>query len=378
MIHSMDSVLSVSRKDILLAVGFSALGVGLMVLNVANEVGDDVLVHVSPLAVPAFVAVTAPVAWRQKAPVIALAATLAALLAHWALFGQLTRCGIVFPQTFVLAFAAAAWLELRPALLGLTLALALIITVSLSDAAIGGVAEAPVFAVLAAAIWGIGRVARSRGHMVVTLETQAAELREARDERSRLEVATDRERMSTQLDELLQRRLGELARLADRPSAAGDPAAATAKFVDIEHEGRRTLEEMREIVGVLREDSDDAPTTPQPTLTHLEAMLLRAKGADARLTVEGSPRVLPAAVELSAYRIVEHLLAALEDAPAVEVRVRFGDDALELTVAGIGRRRASVALERARERARLHRGTLAATVRDGRTEAVALLPLASA
>jgi hypothetical protein len=40
---------------------------------------------------------------------------------------------------------------------------------------------------------------------------------------------------------------------------------------------------------------------PQPTLTHLEALLARAKGTDARLTVEGSPRVLPPGIELSAY-----------------------------------------------------------------------------
>ena len=46
---------------------------------------------------------------------------------------------------------------------------------------------------------------------------------------------------------------------------------------------------------------------------------MRAKGADARLTVEGSPRALPAGVELSAYRVVEHLLDALDDAPGVDV-----------------------------------------------------------
>ncbi|MDQ3631533.1 MAG: hypothetical protein M3417_09780, partial [Actinomycetota bacterium] len=366
MIHSMDSGQSVSRRDILIAVALSALGVGLMVLNVVNEVGD-VIVDAHPLAVPAFLAVTAPVAWRRKVPIAALVATLAALLAHAALFGELTRCGVVFPTTFVLVFAAAAWLELRPALGGLAIGLALVVALTLFDLAVD-VSAAPMFGVLTAVFWGIGRVARSRGHMITALEAQTAELREARDERSRLEVATDRERMSTQLDALLQRRLSELARLADSPNG-GDPAAATAKFVDIEHEGRRTLQEMRAIVGVLREDSDDAPTLPQPTLTHLEAMLLRAKGADAKLTVEGSPRLLPAGVELSAYRIVEHLLAALEDASGVEVRVRFGDEALELTVAGTGGRRASAALERARERARLHHGTLAATVRDGRTAA---------
>jgi hypothetical protein len=72
---------------------------------------------------------------------------------------------------------------------------------------------------------------------------------------------------------------------------------------------------------------------------------------------------------------VEQLLDALEDAPDVEVRVRFGDEALELTVAGPARRRAKASIERARERARLESGTVEATVRGGRAEAVASLPI---
>ncbi len=143
--------------------------------------------------------------------------------------------------------------------------------------------------------------------------------------------------------------------------------------MEIENESRHTLEDMRELVGVLREDSSDAPTSPQPTLTHLEALLVRAKGADARLVVEGSPRVLPAGVELSAYRVVEHLLAALDDAPDVEVKIRFSDAALELAVSGPARRRSKAAIDRARERVQLHRGTLEATTHDGRAEAVASL-----
>jgi signal transduction histidine kinase len=131
-------------------------------------------------------------------------------------------------------------------------------------------------------------------------------------------------------------------------------------------------------VGLLRDDSAEAPTAPQPALTHLQALLVRAKGTGARLTIEGNPRVLPPAVELSAYRIAEQLLAALEDAPDVEVRVRFADDALELGVSGPARRRAKASIERARERARLERGTLEATVRGGRAEAAVSLPLMAA
>ena len=53
--------------------------------------------------------------------------------------------------------------------------------------------------------------------------------------------------------------------------------------------------------------------------------------------------MLPAGVELSAYRIVEHLLGALDDAPGVEVGVRFGEDALEIRVAGPAGRRGDAA-----------------------------------
>jgi signal transduction histidine kinase len=295
-----------------------------------------------------------------------------ALLAHLAVFGtEVIRCGVVLPEAFFFAFTAGSRLELRDARIGLAVTLGLIATEGAYF--LGAFAVVP--AAVAGITWGVGRVVRSRGAMVEDLEARTTELRVARDERARLEVASDRARLSGELDELLQRRLGELARLADaRP---GDPAAATATLAEIEHQSRGTLEEMRAVVGVLRED-DDVPTSPQPTLLNLEALLVRAKGADARLTVEGSPRVLPAGVELSAYRIAEHLLGALEDAPDVDVRVRFADDAIELAVSGPARRGAKAAFEQARERARLQHGTLQASTRGGHAEAVASLPVMAA
>jgi hypothetical protein len=371
MIGLMPISLPRDRRDIAVALAVSALGVVLMLVDLSEDAGDP-----SALILPAFLLVTAPLAWRRTAPIGALVAVLAALLVHIALFGMLTRCGVVFTMVFILAFAAASWLEMRPALVALGLSVLIVVAVTLSDQEID-LAGAPPVAALAAAVWGIGRVVRSRRELADTLETQTAELRGARDDRARMEVATERARLSTELDALLQRRLGELAQLADAGAPHGDPAAATAQLAAIEREGRRTLEDMRTVVGVLREDGGAAPTSPQPTLTYLEAMLLKAKGADALLTVEGSPRVLPAAVELSAYRIVEHLLAALDDAPGVEVCVRFGSDALELTVCGATQRGSRAAIERATERARLHRGSLRAIVRDGRVEAVALLPVAT-
>jgi hypothetical protein len=281
---------------------------------------------------------------------------------------------VLLPTAFVFAFTTGAQLEAAKARIGLALSLALIVIEIPCEL---GPPVAAVMVGVTAAMWGIGRLAHSRGQMAEQLRTQTQELRRARDERARLEVSADRTKLSGELDVLLQRRLAELARLADTGAASGNMASASATLADIERESRRTLEEMREVVGALRSDGGGAVVDPQPTLTSLEALLVKAKGADARLTVSGSPRVLPAGVELSAYRVVEHLLDAIDDAPGVDVEVRFADDGLELSVSGPARRRADAgsAIERARQRVRLHNGTLEAATKGGRAQAIAHLPV---
>lgn len=362
---------SIGRRDLILAAVFSLLGLLLMYGN-----ATDVEVNSSYLAIPAFLVVTLPVLRRRVAPLEAVAAFAIAVALHVAIFGSLVRCGVVFPLGWVLVFAAGARLERGPALAGLAFGLAGITAMTLADQQVGP-GELLFFGPVTAMIWGVGRLLHSRGRMVDELHANTQTLRAARDERARLEVATDRARLSSELDELLHRRLGELAHMADAGAAIADPRAATATLVDIETESRRTLDDMRQVVGLLRDEDGGAPVSPQPTLTHLEALLVRAKGADARLTVDGSPRVLPAGVELSAYRVVEHLLDAVEDAPGVDVGVKFAEDALELTVSGPARRRGDgdSAIERARERVQMHRGTLKASNRGGQARAVAQLPV---
>ena len=152
-------------------------------------------------------------------------------------------------------------------------------------------------------------------------------------------------------------------RAGNRPLESGQPGA---------HNGaaprRETLHE-------------GPPSEPQPTLAQLSGLLTRATTADARLTVEGNARALPAGLELSGYRIVEHLLLALEDAPnaAIDVCLRFRPDALELRVSGPPALGADVraVLAAARERASLHGGTVHSQTANGLCYAMARLPLIS-
>jgi signal transduction histidine kinase len=385
MIGSMTSARErIAKRDVAIASVVSVLGLLLMYLSVHDYRADPAFFEemtaiyfggVLPyeFAIPLFLLVTVPLLWRRVAPLQAVGAAFAGLAVNELLVGtDVLRCGVLFPTAFLFAFATGAYLTGREARVGLALSVGLVVV----DGAVEfGPFVPAVMAAVALAMWSIGRLVRSRKAMTDELEMRTAELREARDERARLEVASDRAQLSSQLDELLQRRLGELALMAEEGARPDDPDQATATLAAIEHKSRRTLEEMRAVVGVLRDDSPEAPTAPQPTLTHFQALLMRAKGGGARLTVEGRPRVLPPAVELSAYRIAEQLLAALEDAPDVEVRVRFGDGALELAVSGPARRSAKASIERARERARLQRGTFEATVRGGRAEAEVSLPV---
>ena len=357
----------IGRRDVVITGVVSLWALVLMQSNMADDA-----VEMSALGIPLFLGVTIPLLWRRTAPMAALSASLVALVVHDLLFGiEPIRCGVVLPTTFLLVYSAGKLLDAREARISLAIGLCSILAESITFFGPFGA----VFGAVTAVFWGIGRLTRSRVRMADELSVRTAELRKARDDRARLEVATARTRLSAELEELVQRRLGELARLAGEGAASQDPAAATAVLVDIETESRETLEQMRVLVRALREEESAVPTTPQPTLTHLDAMLVRAKGGGAHLTVEGNPRALPPAVELSAFRIVEHLLGALDDAPGVDVRVRFGDDALDLAVRGPSHRRDKEAIARARERVELHRGTLRATVRGGRAEALVSLPL---
>jgi hypothetical protein len=358
------------KRDIAIAVLFCIAGVAYLIADRRYDVARPSLA-----AFPFFLLVLLPVAWRRAAPLAAAGATLAALLVNIAVFGEFARCGIVIPLVMVLVFSIGAQRTWRQGLTGVGLVLASVLAVCLWDGPDGAEpASFPFVLPFVLAVWGAGCLLHSRSKLANQLSARTAELRVARDRRAMLEVAAERARVSAELDELLQQRLGELAAIAEAGGRSGDAAVATAALEEIEVESRRTLNQMRAAVGVLRDDSENYGCEPQPTLTHLEALLLRSRGSDARLTIEGNPRVLPAGLELSAYRIVEHLLDALEDVP-VDVAVRFGDDALELIVAGPSRRPNAAAIKRARERVQLHRGTLTSSTNGGRAEAVASLPM---
>jgi glucose-6-phosphate-specific signal transduction histidine kinase len=295
---------------------------------------------------------------------------------HDLLFGWVTRCGAGLPLAFVLAYLAAVSLDRRRAWVALGLSTVLTAAVLVRDATTGFEPFALGVPILLI-VFAIGRAVRHRTAMSTELRARTVELRQLRDERVALELADDRVRLSGQLDGLVQQRLGRLTTAAEAGQHL-DPAEARALFESIEDESRATLDGMRELLGLLR--GEEGALAPAPTVAHLDTLLARQAGAGSRLTVTGDPRSLTAAVELSAYRIVEHLVNVLADQPdsRIEVSVRFEQEALEIRVNGPVRRAADLktAVARARERAKVLGGSLDVKVSRGYANAVAQLPVA--
>lgn len=363
----------VGLGDVMFAGLLSLLAIGL-----ASGVLKAGYSHGGAVAAAGALAITLPVAWERRAPVVAAAAVAVAAPLNGLLIGPMVRCAAALPAVFAIAFFTGTRCTGRRLAAGTMLCLGAATAQAFFDPVLGPGFLAGGLPIVAGFCLA-GRLARSRRLTAAELRQRNAELRAQREQTARLAVAADRTRVAEGLDGLLRDQIAAMASAAaaGRKLIASDPAATRGAFAAVENSGRATLSQMREVVGTLREE---APTEPQPVLAQLGALLERATSADARLSVEGSPRALPAGVELSGYRIVEHLLAALDDAPEarIDVRVRFGPDALELRVAGPAGRQPDPAgaLAAARERAGLLGGTLRIQTSSGRCDALVRLPLA--
>jgi hypothetical protein len=328
------------------------------------------------------VLMTLPVAWRRPAPLAAAAVLAAGALLNGLVFGPMVRCGAALPALFLVVYAVGARREGARAAAGLLLCVAAVVAEGLYDPRIEG--QGLIFVLpLLVAFYAAGCLVRAKTKTAAALRQRSAELRRQREQTARLAVLADRARVSADLEDTLHARIGGIAAtaaagLSELNAADADGSGARRALASIEHDGRAVLGHLREVLSELR---DRVPSEPQPTLDRLTELLDRATTADARLTVDGTARTLPAGLELSGYRIVEHLLLALEDAPgaAVRVRLHFGPDALELHVCGppSPAAEARAALAAAGERARLHGGTVDSRLAGGLCYAMARLPLVS-
>jgi signal transduction histidine kinase len=171
---------------------------------------------------------------------------------------------------------------------------------------------------------------------------RTASLEEIADTLSEHTARGERARIARELHDVVAHHISMIAVQAEtaRLTTPGLPDAGARRFAEIGQTARAGLTEMRRLLGVLREDADAtvADRHPQPGLPQLTELIDLARDASpggARLIVSGPVAGLDPGVEIAAYRIVQEALTnARRHAPgaAVDVELRYGDDALRLRV----------------------------------------------
>jgi signal transduction histidine kinase len=352
----------------------------------------SVNVIATPFAGPAWLKVVwplligAPLALRRRAPLLGWTIIWAGISLQALITGNSPE-GLEL--IFVLgagSYSVAAHSTLRRALAGLA--------VTAAGAAIYGLANhdimsgntgnewsAAFFAVAILAAWLAGVFVRGRRDAVAQAARTAAA--EGRAERA---VADERARMARELHDIVSHNLSVVVLQAAGAQAAGGTDTRPT-LEKIERSGRQALVEMRRLLGVLREPGEPAALSPQPGVAELAALVegVRAAGLPVVLAIDGDPDQLPAAADISAYRIVQEALTnVLRHAghASAQVGVRCGADEvlIEVTDDGAGPQAAGPAgghgLAGMRERVALFGGELVAGPRpDGGFAVRARLPL---
>jgi signal transduction histidine kinase len=317
-------------------------------------------------AVPASVAGTLLLLLRRRYP-------LAILVAETALAAALAVSGRdwLVPAVLAMVWTVASRLERRRSLPYTAGA-----AVTLGLAALAGGHDGPRLlgpAAFFAALWLGGDAKR------------ASDL--DREERMRRAAVDERARIARELHDVVTHNVSVMVvqAAAGNDVFASHPERAREALRAVEETGRRALGELRRLLDVT---GDDDGALPQPGLARVDELVanVRRAGLAVELNVQGTPRRLPEALDLSAYRIVQEALTnTLKHAHAsrAAIVVRYGEDDLDVEVTddGVGSNGTATdgrGLIGMRERVALFGGDLrAGTASGGGYTVRARLPLGS-
>jgi len=276
-----------------------------------------------PILLLFLLAVFVPIGLRRRAPVTA--------------FGALVILGVLVsgmkPAVPGVIFLGAAFVlytvtvESRKRTGAAALGLVLLVLTFLTIAGVDKQRDSPAAEFVPIALanvlaWMTGYSVRQRRLYVVTLQQQAANSA----------VAEERLRIARELHDVVAHSMSVIAVQAGYGQYVIDasPDGARDALGAIQATSRDALEEMRRMLGVLRQQdvtppaarvdppggqgqaiaARQAPLAPAPGLAGLDRLIERTRGAAVRVTLEvsGHPRPAPAGVDLSAYRIIQEAL----------------------------------------------------------------------
>ncbi len=308
-----------------------------------------------PLAFLVITTAGVAVALRRRRPVLMLGLLLVGSTVTTALTGPRFSALIYFlPVAYVLYLVASTYERRRDA----ARVLVAVYVTLLADTVLLAIGWGGFFnegglisvALCVIVVWTIGYTVRQRRRYAVSLQDEAASKA----------VAQERLRIARELHDVVAHSMSVIAVQAGYGQYVIDsqPCDARAALGAIQATSREALDEMRRMLGALRQaddadvradgadvradgagaaapDGPGAPLFPAPGLADLDRLVARTAGAGVRVDVTrfGQLHDLPASIDRSAYRIIQEALTnVVKHAQTGSCRVLLGRRDDELTI----------------------------------------------
>jgi signal transduction histidine kinase len=177
----------------------------------------------------------------------------------------------------------------------------------------------------------------ARRALVESLRDRAERLQERQHLEAERARAQERARIAREMHDVVAHRVSLMVLHAGALEVARDDPEVAQQAGLIRQTGREALDELRHVLGVLREHGDAPMLDPQPTLADLDGLVQRSReaGMEVAVVVSSERRALPATVERTAYRLVQEALTNAHKhaaGAATEVRLGYAPARLEVAV----------------------------------------------
>ncbi|MER5491183.1 histidine kinase [Streptomyces sp. NPDC002490] len=332
------SFLGAETQRLDLVIALSGLSLGLLMWAIGLNTTTFRLLDGAWVLVP-MVVMAAMETQRRTRPSLALAVGTVAVIADQFTRGSLITVvmftDVVYAAVLYGSPTAARRIPVRCVLISVAVTLGFLAWFRTPEAILIGVATA----LVCVAPSTTGVLVRNHREMA-SAERLRAEQTALLAEIDRTQAVTaERARMARELHDMVANHLSAIAIHSTAALSLDDPRTTRTALGVIRENSVAGLAEMRRLIGLLRDSSDDREPSAAPTLDGLEALVATARtnGLEVSL-VDDRPTDglrLPAPVELAAYRIVqESLTNALKHAApgAVTVELHQGGRPPELTV----------------------------------------------
>jgi signal transduction histidine kinase len=262
--------------DIAIAAVFAVAGVieSLTSPDLAHDAGT----------VAAALVTTAPLAWRRVAPLAALVAVVVAIAVSSALVDSFETF-YVFMTGLLATYSAGANADRTHALIGIAVVAIWILVGFGIDSNRGGFDDYAFVAILFGGAWALGVALRARG-----LHAASAERRAEVAEREReVAVAHERARIARELHDVVAHTVSLMVIQtgAGRRRIQRERSEDAELLAEVESAGRDAIDELRRLLGILRDPDEALSLTPQPGLERLEPLVEQVR--DAGLAVGPRP-----------------------------------------------------------------------------------------